>query len=116
MRNGLAKLLRPQAVTQPRIPHPHLVIQDDSLNHDPAILTVLVCAITTNAKKISMAGNVLLEVGEGNLAKQSIVEVSKLVTIDKSQLGDYIGAVSAQRLMQILAGKRFVETSFLGDR
>jgi mRNA interferase MazF len=95
------------------VPHPYLVIQENSLNHDSNIETVLVCALTTNAKKISVAGNILLEIGEANLAKQSIVEVSKTVSIEKSQLGDYIGSVSEKRVQQILAAIKFVENSFL---
>jgi mRNA interferase MazF len=95
------------------VPHPYLVIQEDSLNHDPTVKTVILCALTTNLRKISIAGNVLLEIGEANLPKQSIVEVSKTVTIDKEALGDYIGTVSEQRVKQILAGIKFVENSFL---
>jgi mRNA interferase MazF len=94
------------------VPHPYLVIQENSLNHDSTIKTVVVCALTTNAKKISIAGNVMLEIGEANLPMQSIVEVSKVLTIEKEALGDYIGTVSEQRVQQILAGIRFVENSF----
>jgi mRNA interferase MazF len=94
------------------VPHPYLVIQENSLNHDESIETVLVCALTTNAKKISVAGNILLETGEANLPKQSIVEVSKSMSIAKSQLGDYIGRVSENRVKQILAAIKFVEDSF----
>ena len=74
--------------TPPRIPHPHVVIQVDEK-------TVMVCALTTNAKKISMPGNIPLDMGEGNLPKASIIEVAKVITIDKGLLGDRIGAVNA---------------------
>jgi mRNA interferase MazF len=94
------------------VPHPYLVIQEDSLNHDASIKTVVLCALTTNAKKSSIAGNILLEIGGANLPKQSIVEVSKTVAIEKEALGDYIGTVSPQRVKQILAAIRFVEISF----
>jgi mRNA interferase MazF len=94
------------------VPHPYLVIQENSLNHDSSVETVLVCALTTNAKKISVAGNILLEKGEANLPRQSIVEVSKTLTIDKAALGDYIGTVSEKRVQQILAAIKFVEESF----
>jgi mRNA interferase MazF len=95
------------------VPHPYLVIQEDSLNHDSSIETVLVCALTTNMKKLSVAGNILLELGEANLPKQSIVEVSKSMSIAKSQLGDTIGTVSEKRVIQILAAIQFLENSFL---
>lgn len=91
--------------------HPHVVIQDDVLNHS-RIATVVVCALTSNLKRVNMPGNVLLEAGEANLPKQSVVEVSKISSIDKTQLGDYIGTLSAQRVAQILAGLRFLQASF----
>lgn len=97
---------------EPRIPHPHVVIQAIDSNHNP-LNSVIVCALTSNLKRINMPGNVLLDAGEGNLSKQSVVEVSKISTVDKTQLGEYIGSLSEQRVQQILDGIRFVEVSFL---
>jgi mRNA interferase MazF len=94
------------------IRHPHVVIQENVLNHS-RIPTVVVCALTSNLKRVNMPGNVLLDSGEANLSKQSIVEVSKVSSIDKTQLGDYIGTLSEQRAQQILAGLRFLQASFL---
>ena len=96
------------------IPHPHVVIiQPDDLNHDPDVRTVVVCAVTTNLKKLEMPGNVLLEPGEANLPRPSIVEVSKVLTLDKAHLGERIGTLSQQRLEEIRAGMRFVRRSYL---
>ena len=94
-----------------KIPHPHVVIQDDLFNHS-RIHTVVACALTSNVKRASIHGNLLLEAGEANLPKQSVVEVSKVSTVDKSQLGEYIGALSEQRITQILAGMHFLQASF----
>lgn len=89
--------------------HPHVVIQDNLLNHS-RINTVVVCALTTNMKKANMPGNVLLEEGEANLPKQSIVVVSQVSTVEKSQLGEYIGSLTRQRVRQILAGMKFLQS------
>ena len=89
--------------------HPQVVIQDDVINHS-RIQTVVVCGLTTNQKRASEHGNVLLEVGEANLPKPSIVVVSQVSTVDKSQLGEYIGTLSRDRVAQILAGMRFLQT------
>ena len=89
--------------------HPHVVVQDNVLNHS-RINTVVVCALTTNMKRISMPGNVLLDAGEANLPKQSIVVVSQVSTVDKSQLGEYIGSLAEQRVEQILAGMKFIQS------
>lgn len=88
--------------------HPHVVIQDDVINHS-RVNTVVVCALTTNIKRANLPGNVLLEAGEANLAKQSIVVVSQVSTVRKAQLGEYIGSLSKQRVDQILSGMRFVQ-------
>lgn len=84
--------------------HPHVVIQEDLINH-----TVLVCALTTNRRQANLPGNVLLEVGEANLPKQSIVVVSQVATVKESQLGEYIGSLTKERITQILSGIRFVQ-------
>jgi len=94
--------------SEPGITHPHVVIQDDVINQS-RIHTVVVCALTTNMKRANMPGNVLLEAGEANLPKQSIVAVSQVSTVDKAQLGEYIGSLTKERIDQILAGMRFLQ-------
>ena len=88
--------------------HPHVVIQDNLINHS-RVQTVVVCALTTNLKRAKAPGNVLLEVGEGDLPRQSVVVVSQVSTVRKNQLGAYIGSLSDERIRQIFAGMRFLE-------
>ncbi|MBK8024240.1 MAG: type II toxin-antitoxin system PemK/MazF family toxin [Chloroflexi bacterium] len=95
---------------EPDIPHPHVIVQTDALNDGP-VATVVVCALTSNLRRVSMPGNVLLEAGEANLPRQSVVEVSKVSMLEQAQLGEYIGTLSARRIEQILAGMRFVQRS-----
>ena len=73
---------------------------------------VVVCALTSNLKQANEPGNILLEAGEASLPKQSVVVVSKISAINKSQLGEYIGSLNEQRISQILAGLRFLQLSF----
>lgn len=93
---------------QPRIAHPQVVVGVDGDQ-------VTLCALTTNAAKVSMPGNLLLEAGEGGLLKPSIVEVSKTQTIPAARLAGYVGALSAARVAEIQAGIRFVARSFRRD-
>lgn len=95
---------------EPAIPHPYVIIQENVLNHS-RLETVVGCPLTSNLRRVSMPGNVLLEVGEANLPRQSVVEVSKVVTIEKSRLGAYIGSLDERRVEQIFAGLRFVQKS-----
>ena len=97
----------------PTYAHPHVVVQDDVFNHS-RITTVVVCALTSNLARATEPGNVLLDAGEGNLAKQSVVVVSQISSVDKTHLGERIGALSSTRVDQILAGLRFQQTSFFG--
>ena len=89
--------------SEPGYQHPHVVIQNNVFNYS-RIRTTVVCALTSNLQRANAPGNVLLEQGEANLSKQSVVNVSQLFTIDKEQLGAYIGSLSPRRIQQILAG------------
>ena len=91
--------------------HPHLVVQDDVFN-ESRITTVIVCALTTNVHKATEPGNVLLEPGEGDLPKQSVVVVSQIDSVPRSRLGARIGALSQARVDQVLDGLRFQQRSF----
>jgi mRNA interferase MazF len=95
----------------PGYSHPHVVVQDDVFNHS-RISTVVVCALTSNLNRANEPGNVRLEVGEGNLPKQSVVVVSQVSSVEKARLGERIGALSEARVEQILAGMRFQQLSF----
>ena len=87
--------------------HPHVVVQNNIFNRS-RISTVVVCALTSNFKRAAAPGNVLLEAGEANLPKQSVVVVSQLFTVDKAQLGELIGTLSKKRVQQILDGIKLV--------
>ncbi len=86
---------------------PHVVVQNNLFNRSQ-IRTVVVCALTSNLKRAGAPGNVLLEKGEANLPKQSVVNVSQIFTVDKSQLGEYIGTLSPKRVREILNGIQLV--------
>ena len=95
----------------PGLAHPHVVVQDDVFNHS-RITTVVVCALTSNLHRANEPGNVLLDVNEGNLPRQSVVVVSQVSSVEKARLGERIGALSDERVEQILAGLRFQQASF----
>src|SRR5215211_3043282 len=94
--------------SEPGYTHPHVVIQENVINHS-RINTVVVCGLTTNLRRAKAHGNVLLESGEGNLPRQSVVVVSQVSTVEKAQLGEYIGSLTSERVDQILAGLRFLQ-------
>jgi mRNA interferase MazF len=97
----------------PGHPHPYVVVQDDLFNHS-RVATVVVCALTTNLRRASWPGNVLLEAGEAGLPKRSVVVVSQVSSVEKVRLGEKIGSLSEARVEQILDGLRFQQRSSFG--
>ena len=93
--------------SEPGYRHPHIVIQNNVFNRS-RINTVVVCVLTSNLKRAEAPGNVLLEEGEANLPKQSVVNVSQIFTVDKKDLVEKIGTVSPKRIEEILAGIKLV--------
>ena len=91
----------------PGYEHPYVVIQHNLINQS-RINTVVVCALTSNLKRAEAPGNVLLNAKEAGLPKRSVVNVSQILTVDKSELGDFIGTLSAHRIQQILAGIKLI--------
>ncbi len=87
--------------------HPHVVIQNNLFNQS-RINTVIVCALTSNLGRAEAPGNVLLESDEAGLPKQSVVVVSQIFTVDKSELSEHIGTLSKKRIRQILEGVKLL--------
>lgn len=91
----------------PPIAHPYVVVQDDLFNAS-RIGTVVVCGISSNLKRASEPGTVLLDENEGGLSRRSIVLASQVSSVDKTRLGARIGRLDQHRIEQILAALRFV--------
>lgn len=86
---------------------PHVVVQNNLFNQSK-IHTVVVCALTSNLRRSAAPGNVLLSKGEANLKKASVVNISQLVTVDKSDLVERIGTLSPSRIAQIVSGLKLL--------
>lgn len=95
--------LAPPAGSSPGYRHPLVVVQNDAFNRS-RINTVVVCALTSNLARAAAPGNILLRKGEANLPRRSVVNVSQLVTVDKSALMKKIGTLSKVRVREILDG------------
>jgi mRNA interferase MazF len=89
--------------SEPGFRRPWLVIQSNLINAS-AINTVLACPLTSNLRHGHAIGNVTLEPGEAGLAIPSVVQVLGLTALNRSELSDYIGQVSARRVTQVVRG------------
>lgn len=93
--------------SEPGFCHPYLVIQNNLFNTSQ-INTVVVCSLTSNLRRGRAPGNVLLNIGEANLPKKSVVNISQVFTVNKSELTEKIGQVSEKRILEILEGIRLL--------
>ncbi len=93
--------------SSPGYVHPHVVIQNNVFNQS-RIQTVVVCSLTSNLQRAAAPGNVLLDAGEAGLPKRSVVVVSQIFTVDRSQLREWIGKLSNNRVRQILDGVKLL--------
>lgn len=99
--------LGPARGSAPAFHRPALVISAESFNRS-AIRTVVVAAITTSKRLARRPGNVILPSGTGGLDRESIVNVSQLVTVNKEQLVERLGSLSAGFMRQVDAGLSLV--------
>lgn len=93
--------------SEPGYRHPHIVLQNNLFNTSK-IKTVVVCSLTTNLNRAKAPGNVLLNKGEANLPRKSVVNISQIFTVNKMDLVDRIGQVSKSRFSEILDGLRLL--------
>ena len=86
---------------------PVLIVQSDEFNRS-AIRTAICAVITSNLRLGDAPGNVRLTRRASGLAKDSVINVSQLVTIDKSLLTERVGRIPADTMRNVEAGVRLV--------
>jgi len=89
--------------SKPGFRRPVLVIQGDALNRS-RIATAVCVALTSNVKWASAPGNVLLSESATGLPKESVANVSQIVTLDKSELTSRVGKLPTAKLELVLSG------------
>lgn len=86
---------------------PVLVVQDDDFNRS-RIGTVVVAVITSNLALAQAPGNILLKARRAGLSKDSVVNVSQLITIDKRFLTDRVTVLDDGTMATVDEGLRLV--------
>jgi mRNA interferase MazF len=82
---------------------PVVVVQSDPLNQSQ-IATVVCVALTSNLRWSVAPGNVLLIAKHTGLDRDSVVNVSQLVTVDKRQLTERVGKIPKRQMEAIFSG------------
>ncbi len=93
--------------SEPGYRRPVLVIQANSFNRS-RIQTVLVAVITGNVDLALAPGNVLLPADSSGLPRDSVVNVSQILTLDRSFLAEHAGTLSPRLQRAVDAGLRSV--------
>ena len=99
--------LQPPRGSEPGYRRPVLIVQSNSFNAS-AIQTVIVAAITSNLDLASAPGNVRLPRSSAGLKKASTVNVSQLLTLNKSVLDERAGVLSSRLMNAVAEGLRLV--------
>jgi mRNA interferase MazF len=84
---------------------PVLVVQDDRFNRS-GIATTVVAVVSSNTALAELPGNVFLPSTASGLPKDSAVNVSQLLTVDKRRLGEVAGSVSRGLMDDVDRGLR----------
>jgi mRNA interferase MazF len=87
----------------PGFRRPVVVVQGDALNRS-RIATVVCVPLTSNLRWASAPGNVQLSARLTGLEKDSVANVSQIVTLDRELLADRVGKLARAKLELILAG------------
>jgi mRNA interferase MazF len=93
--------------SDPGFTRPVIVIQADSFNRS-RIRTVVAVALTSNSRLLNRPGNVLVPAAETGLTRDSVADVSQLVTLDREHLVEHIGRVPPRIMARVDAGLRLV--------
>ena len=89
--------------SKPGFRRPVVVVQGDALNRS-RIATVVCVPLTSNLTWADAPGNVLLSSGTTGLLRDSVANISQVVTLDKTVLTDRVGKLSRAKTELLLAG------------
>ena len=95
------------AGSEPGFRRPVLVVQSDAFNRS-RLRTVLAVVLTSNVRLVDAPGNVLIPAKAAGLPKDSVANVSQIITIDRDFLSELAGRVHGQPLRDIDHGLRLV--------
>lgn len=95
------------AGSQPGFRRPVIIVQADGFNRS-RLETTLALSVTSNLRLVDAPGNVLLPAAVTGLPKDSVANVSQIMTLDLEQLVEPVGRVRGSELARISRGLRLV--------
>ena len=89
--------------SRPGFRRPVIVVQGDAFNRSTLSTTICV-ALTSNLRWATAPGNVLIEARTSGLPRDSVANVSQLMTLDRAALTEQVGTLPQAKLELVLVG------------
>lgn len=99
--------LGPTQGSRPAKRRPVLVVQDDAVNAS-RLATTIVAAMTSNTNQAAVGGNVFVPSASSGLSKDSVVNLSALFTLNKTDLDTPVGRLPTYLMDEVDQGLRLV--------
>jgi mRNA interferase MazF len=99
--------LNEPAGSEPGFRRPVLIVQNDAFNRS-RLRTIVAVVLTSNLRLVDAPGNVLLQAKASGLPKDSVANVSQIITLDRNFLSDRAGRIRGRLLSDVESGLRLV--------
>jgi mRNA interferase MazF len=93
--------------SQPGFRRPVVGVQADPFNHS-RINTVICAVVTSNLKLAAAPGNFMLSSAASGLPKDSVVNISQIITVDKSFLTEKAGSLGYKNIIKLDDGLKLI--------
>ncbi|MDK1104108.1 MAG: type II toxin-antitoxin system PemK/MazF family toxin [Actinomycetota bacterium] len=93
--------------SEPGFRRPILVVQADAFSRS-RLRTVLCIVLTSNTRLLDAPGNVLLRASTSGLPKDSVANITQIVTLDEDYLTERIGRIPPKLMAHVDAGLKLV--------
>jgi mRNA interferase MazF len=101
-----AQLPDPSA-SEPGFRRPVVIVQSDSFNRS-RLRTIIAVVLTSNLRLAEAPGNLLIPASESGLPRDSVANVSQVITVDRGFLTEKAGRLRSKALRSIAEGLRLV--------
>ena len=93
--------------SEPGFRRPLLIVQADAFNRS-RIQTVIAVVLSSNVRLLDAPGNVFVPAHLSGLPRDSVANVSQVVTVNRSDLQESAGRLDAATLRRVEGGLRLV--------
>jgi mRNA interferase MazF len=93
--------------SEPGYNRPVLIVQNDAFNRS-RLHTVMAVVLSANLRLVDAPGNVLIPARASGLRKDSVANVSQVITVDREFLMELAGRVRGQFLKDVESGLRLI--------